>query len=231
MVQPSLRDERGSVTPLFVAIMVIVLTLMVAVVDREWVNYMLKLAEQTADFAAEAGASPESREINVTATATRQQSYWEVVCVKYEEGICIESWPFRRERYETVTQTRPLRDFEQNWRAVFGCSDSDNPWTPHWKCLNPQVDAYRIVFNAASEARVMETFDRNWQDRARVSLVGGKPGLSYVIRHDATYKADTAKVIVTAELQLRSLFFGIVPPWRDTIQGASTVRFQPLQFQ
>ncbi|HYG60782.1 MAG TPA: hypothetical protein VD902_22120 [Symbiobacteriaceae bacterium] len=227
---PHLTSERGSVAPMFVAILVIVLTLIIAVVDREWVNYMLKLAEQTADFAAEAGASPESRDIKATVTTTRRQKHLETYCARWEQDICVETGTDVVWEHQELTRTRPITDFEEDWREIFGCSPTDSAWRPAWKCDPPKVDAYDITFNAQSTTRAEQTLRRNWKDRPRAHLMGDDVVQTIKTHHLSAYDVDTAQVTVYAHVELRSLFF-VLKPWPVTVKGASTVRFEPLRLR
>lgn len=215
-----MRSQRGSVAPVFTVLVGVVLVLIMAVLDREWTNYMLKLADQTADFAAEAGAAPQHREVRLRVSTIRRQ-YWQVpreVCLAYDElGVCTdltyELDTFWRD--EPVTEDRPEQEFRENWREVFGCSPDDNSLAPNWACDRPHLVENYMIFRDGSARQADTAFRRNWRDRPRAGLT------SLGISHNAA----TRQIWVQGQIEVASLF-GLFAPRRMNFGGSAVVQYQ-----
>lgn len=213
-------SQRGSITPVFTVLFGVVLILIMAVLDREWTNYMLKLADQTADFAAEAGAAPQHREVRLRVSTIRRQ-YWQEsreVCLAYDGNqVCTDRTyeldTFWRE--EPVTADRPVQVFRENWREVFGCTPGTEALAPNWACDLPYLVEDYMLFTVGSTYQADDTFRRNWQDKPRASLR----------ELSVSHNAATRQIWVQGQLEVESLF-GLFGPRRIPFGGSAAVQYQ-----
>jgi hypothetical protein len=219
------RDERGSVSPLWVALVVVVMILATAILEREWVNYKLRLASQTADFAAEAGGR--AHEAWAKVTVSRYQYWWETVtdCIEQDDqGGCI-SWETRDE-YHDQRSTREITDREKiiqvNWRALADCGTDG--LAPNWQC-NGNPASYEndrwVIFAAETEEASRQTFTVNWQDQ----------NAAVVENLWVAADAGRRKVIVQVDILMRPLFGIGFWTERVTVRGAAVVKLNPMSFQ
>lgn len=222
-MQRQIRDQRGSVSPVFLTLLSLCLLLMAAFLDREWANYMMKLAEQTADFAAESGARAHQSWATVEMTKRQVRQFTEAYCTGWNEaGECTDfgqrswtetywDWPVVEIRHEEL-----LRD--STWRERhFQCGPSAA--YPAWECYYARVVHERITYTAEAEPLAATTFDLNWKQRsaARVHRVTVFP------------LADKATVEVQVQMEIRSLF-GMLGWRRDVlIEGAAATQIPPIQ--
>lgn len=218
--------EQGSVSAVGVALLMVLLLLVVAVLDREWVNYMMKLVEQTADLAAEAGAK--AHVINATVTAKRTHAVVKTksLCVRTDlQGKCdltmdvdyVDEW-----QHTLMTVQRPEDEFDSNaWRALFECTPDDNPYTG-WACSIPHVESYTLVFTDKTGPRARQTFERNWHDLPHARV---RPEFTMV-----SQDPDQRTVYVAARLEVDSLF-GLYRTETILLAGRSVVQGKTLTFR
>jgi len=220
-----IREERGSVTAVFVALMAVLLVLVIGILDREWANYMLKLAEQSADLAAEAGASRGVRDVMARVQASRSQYVitWETTCIhKDVKGNC-DGWTSTPKIvwiYDNPVLVRPEEEFRQDWRKAFGCSPDGNAQAPNWRCDGAELVAPMWgVFHPEAEGKARDTFQNNWHDRTRASVT------NVLVQPVAANRM----VYVRVSLQVDSLF-NFVHPRPVQVTGAAIVQVKPLVF-
>ncbi len=221
-----LHGERGSVSPVFLALCWIVLLLLGAFLERDWANYTMKMAEQTADFAAEAGGRTHIDWAVLKVRGRQLYTEWVTVCdVKDEEtGTCLESHqePRTRHRYRTWTvqvNVRELLAAGDHWGRLVGCKRSQ-AWKPEFQCVEAvAIDRY-IQFPALAEEVVRTTFAANWPNR---------PAAKATVT-DVCLNAGTREVQVTVNLRVRSLL-GLIP-WEEErrVTGHAVVVLSPLPF-
>lgn len=217
------RSERGSVTPVWVFILGMVVLLGVAVVEREWANYKLKMLEQTLDFAAEAAGR--THEGYAWVDVPVQQYYYVNECVEQDlDGVCI---------YEPVLhgpepdvrhiQGNPT-ELEANWRALAQCGS--DPMAPNWECLTPVVTRYEMRFTIDTDRTATQTFWGNWRNQPTAFVHPSSLTISPGPQQD--FLSPARYMDVSAEIEMRPLF-GLVPWVHSTWKrGRAVVRLHEL---
>lgn len=227
MLRHLLSDRKGSIAPVGVTLLATVVILAAVILEREWINYQLALAQQTADFAAEAAGH--MHEAYATINVDYYQYWYDYVpvCLTFDDqGNCIPTlWPVLRTETQTRQFTAREKDLIGNgWREVAGCSDS--ALSPNWLCTHvEELDspAPTVVFNQQTESVGRTVFLRNWKNTAAARVVDDD-------RVSVTAQGGQGKVIVTAEIELRPLF-GLAA-WTERVQvhGAAVTKPTPLKF-
>lgn len=213
------RREAGSITPVWLTLVTATLFLLILFVDREWVNYQLRKAKQTADFAAEAGA------------ATAQITYH--ISIVGEEGDLIlvpdpnckegevcdpaEQWSSRP---WSTTCTGSLAELTgSGWIRHCGCNISSAQY--YLTCFRPRELTPDVQFPASANETAIATFYANWVDRPNSRVTGLYPYLEPAVTR-RLYR-------LTAIVRITSLFGNWWPEVTKTIPGASTLKIPPLQ--
>lgn len=174
------RDEQGSLSPVFIMLLVSVVLLMSVFLDREWVNYTLQMIDETADFAAESAAK--SHEVLVDMTVNREYYVWHVDrgCTPPDEDGRSTCWD--NSRYlgpyasaKSITAV-PERELIQNVNALFECG---SPYNSSWSnlqydCRTVRITRREVTFpkdpsNPAgpelAKRLARAVFDGNWESR------------------------------------------------------------------
>lgn len=216
------QEERGSISPVWVSMVVVVLILATAILEREWVNYKLKLAEQTADLAAEAGAHVHEASLSIS---VNRYQYWytsEAYCTEMDAKWICKHWDYRdvfHSRSDTVQVSGREKDLRQNWRGLANCGAS--VYAPDWMCVGtPTITGRSVTFADDAPQAVQQTFHANWIDHHAAAV----PNVQVVC------DGASRKVTVRVDLVLRPLFgLGV---WEVTVpvHGAAVVKLSPLVF-
>lgn len=213
------RRQAGSITPVWLTLVMATLFLLILFVDREWVNYQLRKAKQTADFAAEAGA----------ATAQITYKLW----IEGEEGhlilvpdpnckvgeICdpVEQWSARP--WSTTCSGTLTELTGSGWIRHCGCNIGSAQY--YLTCFRPRELSPDVQFPATADATATATFNANWVDRPNSRVTGlypyKEPGVTRRL-----YR-------LTATLRITSLFGNWWPAVTKPIPGASTLKIPPLR--
>lgn len=215
----ALGDQRGSTMPVLAALLLVAVLVAAAAMEREWANYMQRLAEATADFAAESGAQYHQ----VFALVRVQRSYVR----RWEEEVCQppatpEGDPecHAEVREETVVDVAVRKVPEAELRAqgvpaLFGCQL--DPYRP-WVCGRAEVLARCVEFAPEAVEWARRVFQANWTDRrGAVARVW-----------DVWARNEAKQVEVVVALDLESLF-GFWPiRHRVAVAGRGGVRLGPL---
>lgn len=214
-----IRDQRGSVSAVFIALLIVVVLLTVAFLEREWANYILKMAEQTADFAAEAAAR--AHVVKDTVTVDRTHWVW-VDCPLDINGnpTCLGYWSpvYDQLHFDQM----PEEELLGNWSSMTGCGG--DPFADGFRC-STLIDERRIEFSGATDAIAEDVWTLNWPQRAHVSAVLNQVEYS----GSADGKVSWSRVVyVSVDLDIGSLF-GVIP-WehRVPVTGAAAVKMRPL---
>lgn len=226
-MRPHMCDQRGSVSPVFLSLLSLCLLLLAVFLDREWANYMMKLAEQTADFAAEAGAKAHQSWADVEMTKRQVRHFSETYCIAWdeeEEELCIDT--AERQWTETywdwvradIRHEELLRD--QSWKErYFQCGESAT--YPAWECFYAQLvgEEEWLIYTEEAEPLALATFDMNWRPRSAVTVLNR--------RFDP--QAGAKMVRLHATLEIRSLF-GMLG-WRRNVEiiGAAVTQIPEIE--
>lgn len=211
------KTERGSVSPVFIMVLMVVILLLGAFLDREWLYYKIHLAENIADFAAESGAR--TAEVWDTLEVTRYQYWYVPTPVCHDPPACTVRGVEMRLESDVDVQTVVAMDDEirSHWPAIAGCGSYAE--APNWKCINVRVVERRVEYPAGTPSLVEQVFRANWKDQPlarafnpRVDLVAQKRMVDFHI-----------------DIEIRSVT-GLIG-WRHTIQrtGSAITRMEPLE--
>lgn len=222
------QEQNGAVTAVWVALLGFVLLLGVATVEREWVNYKLRLVEEALDIAAEAGG--QVHEVSATLKVVKRQ-WWEeevAVCVTVgAEGECLElgtELVTKGPIYEYPTITGLQRELEgDQWKAPANCGS--DPWRPNWQCVSVEIVDRWLTYLPPSQVIALETLQGNWENQKGARVVGTE-----FRQWTLQQGVDPAGVTqVTAHLQLRPVF-GLLP-WSYTrsVTGTAVTKVRALQ--
>jgi hypothetical protein len=209
--------QRGSVSPVFAMVLMVVILLLGAFLDREWLYYKLHLAETIADFAAESGAR--TAEVWDRIEVTKYQ-YWyvpEPLC--HDPPDCTQRGIIMRLESTVHSQIVEARDEEirSNWPALAGCGS--NAEAPNWKCINVRQIDRRIEYPAETAALVEQVFRSNWQDQP----------LARASNHRIELVAQRGMVNFHIDIDIRSVT-GLMG-WRHTFSRtvSASTRIEPLE--
>lgn len=218
--------QEGSVAAVAVALMGVTLLLGMAVLEREWASYILRLAQETADFAAEAGARRHDTHAQMSIARYRLRTVWETVC---GPDVDADGNPICRQEPETVTTwSYPVISdretvLKQRWRELLDCADSPGSG---WTCVGtPQVvepvsqNRWVQFADEAGELSV-RTFLANWQHRSRVE----------VLAVEAMPESATRSVTLFVRLRLLPVVLPFVGAHEVWIRGRAGVQLTPLQW-
>lgn len=210
-----MMGERGSITPVFIALLAVVLILVMAFVDREWANYALAEAIETADFAAEAGAAV--HEVYADADVRVRQYYIVDVRVCDEENICHDEYNVRVQWYTIPLQHVRAEELVEHWRDLAGCraaAPGEQVFAPELECYSAEVTNEVLEFTDETKALAERTFLQNWQQRANADAAIEEVHLN----------ARDRIIRVDVDLTVRSLF-GLLP-WqrKHLLSGAAVVQ-------
>lgn len=220
------RGERGGVSAIFVALMVAVLLLMMAILDREWLNYQLHRAEQTADFAAEAGA--QSHQVWDTITVSRYHyTYIDLPLDCTTDPItgvesCTDPSYWSGPRFDTYT-VGPAEegDLLANWQRQASCGNPFQESPRRYACYGVSVTDREVRFDEQTITVAGGTFALNWQDRPHAEA----------LLEGVTTRAADRSVTVRVSLDLGTPF-GILP-WRRqaVVEAMAVVQLKPLHIR
>ncbi|MDF2628850.1 MAG: hypothetical protein K0R39_2681 [Symbiobacteriaceae bacterium] len=212
-----MRDkERGSVSPVFILILMVVMLLLGAFLDREWLNYKIHLADNIADFAAESGAR--TAEVWAEIRVTKYQYWFVPVTVCVDEKCTVTSI---RMDFQSTTETKVVTDkdaeIRRNWPALAECGS--NAEAPNWKCTSAEKVRQWVEYPASTKDLAEGVFRANWRDQS----------LARWTHLEATPRADRGLVDVEVTLEIRSVT-GLVG-WRHTLTrtGSAASRIEPLE--
>ncbi|HEY3367377.1 MAG TPA: hypothetical protein VGK74_20155 [Symbiobacteriaceae bacterium] len=224
MNQALLRDERGSVSVVFIALLLVVTILMIAFLDREWANYTLKMAEDTADFAAEAGAG--AHEVLDTVTVSRSHWDWDpgINCDPPDEKgnvTCSGGWVSAPPDPPYQITRMPEDQMLETWRSLAGCGPNTH-WasgTGDYQCT-VALTARQVVFIDTANDIAANVFNLNWPDKAAAQATAIADYVNFECR----------TVSLPVEVHMTSLFGAI--PWKRTVwqQGKAIVQLPPPPF-
>lgn len=167
-----LGDERGSISPVFVTLLTAVLLLFYAVLEREWFNYNLEMAIQTADFAAQVAGR--AHRAYATLRVSRLQYYFEdyYICdqVDAKTNACTKGhWETRtHSRWSYPVKVVPvdqLLALEDNWISLFE-SQRATAYAPNWQFQGVQVLSQHLEYQEVAEEVARTTFISNWPGHA-----------------------------------------------------------------
>ncbi|HYF80799.1 MAG TPA: hypothetical protein VD973_27120 [Symbiobacteriaceae bacterium] len=211
------KRERGSVSPVFAMVLMVVILLLGAFLDREWLLYKIHLAENLADFAAESGAR--TAEVWDRIEVTKYQ-YWyvpEPVC--HDPPACTQRGIKMRLESAVGSQIVEAKDDEirSNWPALAGCGS--NAEAPNWKCVNVRLVSRRVEYPAGTADLVAQVFQANWKDQPLARALS--PRVEFV--------AQEGLVDFHIDIQISSVT-GLMG-WRHIIPltGSAVTRIDPLE--
>jgi hypothetical protein len=195
------RAQAGSITPVWLALLVATLLLLIVFIDREWVNYQLKKVDQTADFAAEAGAATAEITYKLQIQGTRYRDETTPVCdPPLGPGLPASC---RDENHlvpspDTDQCTGSLHQLNgEAWRQRCHCDQAK--FDGAWLCESAVVkDLPEITWPVQTEDVIQTTFAANWVDHPNSHVTLVEPYLDQQKR----------TVTVTVSLYISSPFGG-----------------------
>lgn len=206
-----------------------VILLGVAIIDREWVNYKLKLLEQAADLAAEAGG--QAHELHAKLKVTRRQFRIvpkQVCTLTNAEAVCL--------KWETVTEVLgPFWDYPEiegrqrdlegeKWKSKTRCDPT--PIAPQWECTDVEILERRLRFRPEAEQYAKNTLLTNWRDHPSARLTGQPQAWQYPAG-SLLEPAGTSRVTTTVRFRM---LFGLAPWTSDkTVQGGAVVKVKEME--
>ncbi|HWI52476.1 MAG TPA: hypothetical protein VNT01_10095 [Symbiobacteriaceae bacterium] len=218
------HHQRGSVSPVFAMVLMVVILLLGAVLDREWLNFKMHLAEEIADFAAESGAR--RAEVWDAIVVTRRQVQYSTTesCVDPtipspldpacpgKELVTTSSTVFS-DKLVVAEEQALLRD----WKAQAECGS--DPVEPNWSCESVRIGTRWFVYPSGTVGLMDQVFRQNWQDQPLAHLVSANPIVD----------AGEGLTKVTVKVEISSVT-GLLG-WRRNVDitGAAKSRMEPLQ--
>lgn len=213
------RNQQGSVSPVLAMLLMVVLLLLGAFLDREWLNFKLFLAQEIADFAAESGAR--TAQVWDTIRITRRQIEYVPSSICLDLPACTK----RQTILQTVTHwsypvlTAEEQQLLREWRSQAGCSA--DPEAPNWSCEGVEVLRREIRYPSQTDYVMRTVFSSNWKDQQ----------LARLVTLDTHVNANERLVRVEATVEIRSVT-GLMGWQRSTrIVGSAITRIDPIQFQ
>lgn len=226
----NVKEPQGSITAIWLVVIAAFFFVGVVVLEREWVNYQLRLVEQAVDLASEAGAYDHEVQVTVSATLTR------VIIVEKCEMVYPEPPPPPAEPFppfldchdeeKTETEIRtyegPLYEVEETkWKAHVGC-DVDG-----WICSDPKVDQVCVTAGPNYEIIATETFRANWRGSRASRLVGTHAMVQLVPAGGCSSTSAGLQVTLRANYTLKP-FFGMLPLEQELVaNGSAAVKVKP----
>lgn len=211
------RREAGSITPIWLLLITTTLFLLILFVDREWVNYQVRKANQVADFAAEAGAST----AQITYILQVDGQIGELT--EFQEcadEICQTHLDWKYHPWST-TCAGTLKELSgDGWFARCGCRSSSAE--VQIECQSVEQLDPEIRLPAAAEELTMVTFAANWIDHpnSRVTIKSYYPEPTLDRRLSSLY----------LKIRITSLFGGTWWPVQEYfVTGQATLKIPPLQ--
>lgn len=224
-------EQRGSITAIWVAVIAAFFLIGLIVLEREWANYQIRLLEQAADLAAEAGAYHHETQATVSATLTKiiktEVCGWEVpppipglppptqpvkpIYTCHEETTIITEPRSAQGRFNEVEGT--------NWKLLLDC-DVDG-----WTCSEPKIDEVCITPGTALEQTARETLIGNWRPGRAVRLLDSYTTTTLVPASSPAGCSPTGvglSVHFRVDYTLRP-FFGIIPLEQTRSQHGTAV--------
>lgn len=223
------RDERGSVIAAGLAAATVVALLALAIIEHTWVKHVLRSAQETADFAAEAGAAVFEEYARVTVDRRELYLVWWQECMPYpdhqdEEGNPICWWDSdTRERWSYPVVSGRVQDLQATWRQLFECVD--DPWQG-WQCsgrprvVSPERANRWLEYLPQTAAHAESTFRANWEDRRGASLE----------QLNVTYLAGARTVWVHARIRIVPVALAFLPARTLTVTGHGQSMLGELAF-
>jgi hypothetical protein len=222
------REERGSISLVSVAMVLSALIMMVVVLERERISYVLRTAQETLDFAAEAGAYDNRVLYTVTVPVTTIHGHWEA-------GPCTEVDPLNPlvctawgDDYFSV-DSRPIQDDVREgswnqlegvqWRSFFDCDPDGTPVFDGARyCSRPTRTQDRVEFLAGAVPAAEGTFAVNWLGHGLPELTDAGP--------EATVNDQQRTLRLGATLKLSGVF-GLFPVKEIRLEGMAKVMTEP----
>lgn len=208
--------------------MAFVILLGVAIIDREWVNYKLKLLEQSLDLAAEAGGQDHQLHAKIQVTRRQFRIVKEKVCEETDANKVCTKWkevqkilgPFFD---YTVIEDRQRELEGVKWKDKIKCDPT--PMEPQWECTEVKILERRLTFRPQAEQYAVDTLRANWRDHPSAKLINW-----YSSQYPMGSQLEPAGVSqVTATIRLRMLF-GLAPWTADKlIQGGAVVKVKEME--
>lgn len=212
------KTECGSVSPVFAMVLMVVILLLGAFLDREWLYYKIHLAENIADFAAESGA--------------RTAEVWDTLDVaiyqiQYVPGqpACVDP-PDCKSWYTPLIAVRiPGRrlvvaedgEIRRSWPAIAQCGAIAE--APNWRCESVRILSREVRYPASTEGLVKQVFQANWKDQPLARALNA--------RVDLVAQERTVDFHIDIEISSVTGLMG----WRHTITrtGSAITRMDPLE--
>lgn len=214
------RLQTGSITPVWLTLVTATLLLLILFVDQEWANYQIRKAQQTADFAAEAGAA--TAQITYRLWVEGQQgtavSVPDPNCVAGQPCPLITTWTYSSWSNTCVGTLEALSG--SGWMSHCGCTTASAQYVV--QCLRVRELSPDVQWPANVDDTVTATFNANWVDRPNSRVTATYPYQDETITRRLS--------VLTVTLRITSLFGGTW--WTVTprpIIGLSTLKIPPLR--
>ncbi|HYF94509.1 MAG TPA: hypothetical protein VD969_20010 [Symbiobacteriaceae bacterium] len=227
MVKRLLLNQRGSIAPFGISLLMVVVILAVAILEREWVNYQLILAAQTADFAAESAGRMHEAYATIRVRYFQEWYTTETLCVlpdPLDPTVCLASDTWRERHTRTRTEYfhhQRVRELTgDGWKQVAGCDE--DALRPNWLCTSVTVEQQEITFSEDAEAMGRQIFFRNWRNRPTAWIEADSQSLHF------TFNTATGLVTAHAEVELRPMFGMVAWTHRVWVQGAAVAKAERL---
>jgi hypothetical protein len=211
------RRQAGSISVVWLFLVLTTMLLLVLFIDREWVNYQVRKARQTADFAAEAGAA--AAQITYHLQVTGRQGHPESRPV---EGCadCPPETVWVYEPWSTHCSGAEADLSGTGWLEQCGCtahSDQVDIDCRQVQQLTPTIDWPSDV-----DEIVEATFWANWVDRPNSRVIQLLP-----FQYE---RIDRRLSQLYVKVRLNSLFGGgWWPAYEPDVIGKSTLKIPPLR--
>lgn len=244
------EDQRGTVTPLWVACLALVLTLSMCVAELAHVQYVKRALQMAADRAAEAGNVRELADGTVQRrswarmTVQRWQYYkynyrlecgdWEWVESGDPEDPAGGSWECTDWYWdydigvasEWVVREAPEEDFEgYGWLKVFNCY-TGVPWRENgtWGCWGPP----RVVQPEKHNRWITYTGVGEITARKTFYANWADRPTARVLSFNVVQNASTRSTEVVVRAQITPIFFNFIGPRSITVASKSVVQMRPF---
>jgi hypothetical protein len=219
-----LRRQRGSITPVWLALVLGTLLLFIVLVDREWVAYQLNKVEQTADFAAEAGASLAQITYPLKVYGVRQHWEDQTTCEPpvqpSDPPLCTTTSLYQPRAEDHDDCEGDLKALQgKAWQTACHCDQAI--YEGAWTCLRAALrDKPQVRFLDNLDDVVFNTFQANWTDHP-----GGRVSLPFPVYPDTEQRS----VYLQVQFFVSSPFGGDRWLGRSTlIDGKAVVQIPPL---
>lgn len=231
-----LHDQRGGAVIGFVLI-VSVLMVGIVVVTKTVLDHHLVIAQQAADYAAEASARNHERYAQILVRRYRTEFHTVVICEVQRDvsGLPVldpvtqqpmqDCWEEERSRRIWSSQTIADTEWEllRSWRTRAGCGRNQDPETG-WVCDGlPTIQTRWLTFDEDAEHVGHATWQWNWRNG-----VGARVLDVQVIPAAWSVTTWSARVYVRVHLQISSIWGSVSRGiW---IEGTGVPAVPPLLF-